>query len=146
MGLIEARSLATLLGVKPKRGRAVDTLELARQVGQGLSVDAVDLLCDLVAPDDANFRYRIVPKATLARRRRRPGRLSPEESDRLARLARLWALAVDVWKSEKAAQRFLAEPHPLLRNRIPRELVIESDIGARAVETLLGGLKYGTAV
>ena len=146
MGLIEARSLAALLGVKPKRGQAVDTLELARQVGKGLSAHAVDLLCDLVAPDDSSFRYRIVPKATLARRQRGAGRLSPEESDRLARLARLWALAIDVWKSEQAAHRFLAAPHPLLRNRIPRELVIESDIGARAVENLLGSLKYGTAV
>ncbi len=87
-----------------------------------------------------------MPKATLARRQRGAGRLSPEESDRLARLARLWAVALDVWKSEKAAHRFLAEPHPLLRNRIPRELVIESDIGARAVENLLSGLAYGTAV
>ena len=146
MGLFEARSLAALLGVKPKAGHAVDTLELAKEVGKGLSVDAIDRLCKLVAPDDSSFRYRIVPKATLARRQRGAGRLSPEESDRLARLARLWAVALDVWKSEKAAHRFLAEPHPLLRNRIPRELVIESDIGARAVENLLSGLAYGTAV
>lgn len=146
MGFFEARSMAALLGVKAKGGRAVDTLELAKEVGKGLSVDAVERLCNLVAPDDPSFRYRIVPKATLARRQRGAGRLSPEESDHLARLARLWAFTIDVWKSEKAAQRFLGEPHPLLRNRVPRELVIESDIGARAVENLLGGLKYGTAV
>ena len=46
----------------------------------------------------------------------------------------------------EAARRFLGEPHPLLRNRVPRELAIESDIGARAVEDLLGRLKYGSAV
>ncbi len=146
MGLFEARSLAALLGVKPKGGRTVDTLGLADEIERGLSVGAVDRLCSLVAPDDSSFRYRIVPKATLARRQRGTGRLSPEESDRLARLARLWAFAMDVWKSEQAARRFLGEPHPLLRNRVPRELGIESDIGARAVENILGGLKYGTAV
>ncbi len=146
MGLIEARSWAALLGVKARGGRQVDTIDLANEVGKGLSVGAVDRLCNLVAPDDTGFRYRIVAKATLARRRRGMGRLSRDESDRLARLARLWAYAVAVWKSEDAARRFLGRPHPLLRNRIPREAVIESDPGARAVENILGGLKYGTAV
>ena len=43
-----------------------------------------------VAPDDANMRYQLIPKATLARRRRTQGRrLSREESDRVARLARI---------------------------------------------------------
>ena len=49
MGLFEARSLAALLGVKAKRGRAVDTLELAQEIEKGLSVAAVDRLCSLVA-------------------------------------------------------------------------------------------------
>ena len=93
------------------------------------------------------MRNRIVPKATLMRRQRTPGRrLSSEESGRVARLARLWAFALDVWSSPEAARRFLSEPHPLLRNRVPRELAIETEIGARAVENILGGLKYGTAV
>jgi putative toxin-antitoxin system antitoxin component (TIGR02293 family) len=144
VGLFETRLLAALLGVKPKGGRDVDTIELATEIEKGLSVATVDRLCRLVAPDDARFRYRIILKTTLARRQR--GRLSPAESDRLARLARLWAFAMDVWRSESAARRFLGEPHPLLRNRIPRELGIGSDIGARAVENILGGLKYGTAV
>jgi putative toxin-antitoxin system antitoxin component (TIGR02293 family) len=145
MGYVEARSLAALLGVKSK-GRVADTLDLAKAVSSGLSVEVVDRLCKLVGPDDSKLRHLIVPKATLARRHRGPGRLSAEESNRLARLARLWAFAFDVWKSAAAAQRFLAEPHPLLRGRVPRELAIESDIGARAVEDLLGGLKFGTAV
>lgn len=145
MGYVEARSLAALLGVKSKGGFA-DPLDLANAVSKGLSVDALDRLCGLIAPGDSRLRHLLVPKATLARRHRGSGRLSPEESNRIARLARLWAFAIDVWKSEAAAQRFLAKPHPLLRGRVPRELAIESDIGARAVEDLLGGLKYGTAV
>jgi putative toxin-antitoxin system antitoxin component (TIGR02293 family) len=145
MAYVEARSLAALLGVKSK-GRVADTLDLAEAVNNGLSVDAIDRLCKLIAPEDSKLRHLIVPKATLARRHRGRGRLSAEESNRLARLARLWAFALDVWKSAKAAQRFLAEPHPLLRGRAPRELAIESDFGARAVEDLLGGLKFGTAV
>jgi putative toxin-antitoxin system antitoxin component (TIGR02293 family) len=146
MGYVEGRSLAALLGVKSK-GRAADTLDLAREVGKGLSVDALDRLCSLIAPGDSKLRHLIVPKATLARRHRTPHRrLSVDEGNRLTRLARVWALATDVWKSEAQAQRFLGEPHPLLGGRIPRELAAETDIGAREVENLLGGLKYGTAV
>ena len=146
MAYVETSSLAALLGVKPRRDRHLDSLDLSSEVGKGLSVSAVNRLCRLIAPDESSLRYRIVPKATLARRQRAGGRLHPEESNRLARLARVWAFAMDVWKSEKVARRFLGEPHPLLRNRVPRELAIESDIGARAVEDLLGRLKYGSAV
>jgi putative toxin-antitoxin system antitoxin component (TIGR02293 family) len=146
MSLVETRSWAALLGVKPRAGKTLDAIDVANEVGKGLSVEVVDRLCKLVAPDDSAFRYRVVAKATLARRRRGAGRLSREESDRLARLARLWACAIEVWKSEDAARHFLRRPHPLLRNRIPRELGAESDAGARAVENILGGLKYGTAV
>ena len=92
------------------------------------------------------LRHEIIPKATLARRQRTAEqRLSPEESDRVARLARIWAFALDVWGTASAAQRFLAEPHPLLGGRIPREIAIETEIGARTVEDLLGRLKYGSA-
>ncbi|MEA2904332.1 MAG: hypothetical protein QOI12_1719 [Alphaproteobacteria bacterium] len=142
---VHERSLAALLGLKPKKTQG--PFALADEVSRGLSVEAVDRVCDKIAPDDAGLRHRIIPKATLARRRRAPGRrLTRDESDRVARLARIWELAMDVWKSEDAARRFLGLPHPLLRNRAPREFAIESELGARAVEDLLGGLKYGTAV
>lgn len=145
MAGIEARSLAALLGVKPKT-TSFTSLDLADEIEKGLSVDTLDRLCGLIAPAEPGLRYRIVSKATLARRQRAAKRrLNREESDRLARLARLWAFAVDVWGSEAAARRFLSEPHPLLGGRIPREVATETEIGARAVEELLGRLKYGSA-
>src|SRR5947209_3194497 len=134
MSARQSRSIATILGVKSRGARPVTALELADAVGKGLPVEAVDRLCGLVAPTDPGLRYRIVSKATLARRQRTPPqRLSPEESDRVARLARVWSLATEVWGSDAAAQRFLAEPHPLLDGRVPREVATATDIGARAV-------------
>lgn len=144
---VPIRTLALLLGVKPKRAGDLTPFDLADRVGRGLSVDALDRVCAKIAPNDPSFRYRIVPRATLARRQRAAGRrLNRDESDRVARIARIWELAMDVWTSEDAARRFLAKPHPLLAGRIPREFTIESELGARQVEDLLGGLKYGTAV
>ena len=141
---IHVGSLATLLGVKSRSAESLSPFDLADEVCRGLPVDSVDRVCDKVAPDDVSFRYRVIPKATLARRRRAPGRrLSREESDRVARQARIWEFAMGVWKSEAAVQRFLAKPHQMLAGRIPREFTIESELGAREVETLLGRVKYG---
>jgi putative toxin-antitoxin system antitoxin component (TIGR02293 family) len=145
MSALESHSVAALLGVKRGKSGSITQLDLADAVAKGLPVDAVDRLCAAVAPADPTLRYRIVPKATLARRQR-TRRLSPDESERLARLARIWAFAVDVWGSEDSARRFLSEPHPLLAGRIPRDLAAKTEIGAREVEDLIGGLKYGSAV
>jgi putative toxin-antitoxin system antitoxin component (TIGR02293 family) len=141
---IHVRSLAALLGVNPRKAQRLSSLGLADEVSRGLSVNAVDRVSDKIAPDDPNLRYRLIPKATLARRRRTAGRrLSRDESDRVARLARIWESAMDVWKSGRAARRFLANAHPLLAGRIPREFAIESELGAREVENLLGRIKFG---
>ena len=146
MVAVQPRSLAELLGVKPRKA-AFTALDLAEAIRAGLPVATIDRLCAVIAPGDPSLRHRIVPRATLARRQRAAmGRLSAEESGRLARLAQVWSLATDVWGSDAAARQFMAEPHPLLGGRIPREVATETDIGARAVEDLLGGLKYGTAV
>src|SRR6266852_5736460 len=130
MPATQASSIAALLGVRRRKPGDVDPFDLADAVAKGLSVDAVDRVCAAMAPADPSLRYRIVPKATLARRQR-TRRLSRDESERLARLARIWALAMDIWKSEATARRFLGEPHPLLAGRIPRELAVETEIGAR---------------
>jgi putative toxin-antitoxin system antitoxin component (TIGR02293 family) len=137
MALTNTHSLARLLGLRAE-------IDLSAEIEIALSATAANRLCRLVAPDDVNFFNRIVKRSQLARRRER--RLNLEESNRLFRLATVWLAALDVWHSEKETRRFLARPHPLLCNCIPRELAIESQIGLRAVENVLGGLKYGVAV
>lgn len=142
---VQPRSIAALLGIKSRAG-AFSFLDLANEVAKGLSALAVDRVCGMIAPAEPALRYKVVSRATLARRQASAtSRLSREESDRVARLARLWTFATDVWGSEQEARRFLAEPHPLLGGRVPRDVAIETEIGARAVEDLLGRLKYGSA-
>jgi putative toxin-antitoxin system antitoxin component (TIGR02293 family) len=140
------KQVAAILGVKSRRGKAMTSLDLAEEVKRGVSPAAVDRVVQFIAPNDVSFRDRLVPKATLARRKAgAERRLSPEESDKVARMAALWAMALAVWQSPEAAQRFLAAPHPLLNGRSPSEIAVETEIGARAVEELLGQLKYGSA-
>lgn len=134
--------------------RAGGALPLMSAVAVGLPLAALDRVARAVAPADSKFPFRIVARATLARRRKalaeakgRPdGRLSAEEGTRLARVAGVWAMAVEVWGGSEAARRFLFEPHPLLEGRAPLDVVLESELGRPVVEGILGRLQYGAAV
>ena len=86
----------------------------------------------------------VAPRQTL-QRREQEGRLKPEESERLERIARLTTLAAQVWESEELAQRFLTTPHHLLNDQTPLDLAA-TDLGTRRVEDLLWGLEYSLPV
>lgn len=120
-------------------------LRLAGSIEQGLPLAALDRLVALLSPDDDNLRFAFVPRATLARRARTQ-RLSSEESAKLARVAAVWAAARETWGSDEAARDFLNRRHMLLQDRRPLEVALATDVGARLVEDILGGLRYGTAV
>jgi putative toxin-antitoxin system antitoxin component (TIGR02293 family) len=128
------------------KAAANSLIDLSGLIGLGLPVSALDRLVALISPEDRSFRYRIVSKATLARREKTDsGRLSAEESGRLDRLLRLWGQAEEVWKEESATRRFLREPHPMLKGQSPIDLALQSDAGARAAEQVLGRLAFGSA-
>ena len=134
--------IAKLLGGEKTLGRRVRTLdELRRLVEAGLPVASLARVVARVAEPALapEIRYRIVPKATLHRRR---GQLSLEESERLERLARVAAIAEDVWEDEALVREFLGNPQPQLGGQSPLDLV-HTELGARQVEELLMKLEYG---
>jgi len=134
--------------------RASGPLPLMSAVEKGLPLTSLDRVVHSVAPSDNKFAFRIIARATLARRRkalatakdRADGRLSAEEGTRLARLASVWAMALDVWGSEEGARRFMFDAHPLLHGRRPVDVVLENEFGRPVVEGILGRLQYGSAV
>lgn len=136
--------LAAMLGVPARRRNS--PLHLVRKIQEGLPVGALDRLARQIAPDDAGFRYRIVPRSSLARRREQRNRLSPDEGARLARLANLWAFALDIWKNEEDAREFLFRRHMLLEDQRPIDVALQSELGAELVRNILGQLLYGTAL
>jgi putative toxin-antitoxin system antitoxin component (TIGR02293 family) len=122
-------------------------LGMARLVEAGLPLTALDRVVRAVAPNDAGFVASIVPKATLSRRRAAAcSVLSAEESNKVARLAKVWAMAVRVWDDEEDARSFLSRPHPMLEGRKPREVAVGSDPGADAVMNIIGRGAYGGGV
>jgi putative toxin-antitoxin system antitoxin component (TIGR02293 family) len=83
-----------------------------------------------------------IPPRTLVRRKA-AGKLSSQESDRLLRLARLFDLAVALFEGDvTAAGTWLAAPQTALGGQSPLTLA-ETELGARAVEDLIGRLEFG---
>jgi len=77
-------------------------LQFVEKVERGLPLRSLDLLVWQIAPEDKKFSYRIIYRATLNRRRAaKEKRLSTDESEKVARLARIWSGAMRVWGNEK---------------------------------------------
>ena len=83
-----------------------------------------------------------VSPRTLARLAPAKARLDLVSGDRLVRSARLFAIATDVLEESQAAAHWLKAPQRALGGATPLELA-QTDVGARAVESLLGRMEYG---
>src|ERR1700722_3275934 len=83
-----------------------------------------------------------IPPRTLQRRKLK-GRLQPDESERLYRVASVFAHAVQLFDGDTvAAKRWLQTPRPALAGQTPLELT-RTEVGAREVENLIGRLEHG---
>jgi putative toxin-antitoxin system antitoxin component (TIGR02293 family) len=140
----QTSAIQNLLGVKPQM---TDTrLALAYSIEAGLPVSALDHLAQVVAPDDMRFKFRLIPKATLERRRRSKQRLTSEEGDRLARLAKVYAIALDIYRDAARVREFLGRPHMMLDNKTPLDVALATGPGADLVINLLGRAAYSGGV
>ena len=134
-----------VLGLESRAHKPATDIEYLDRVDRGLPVRALEKIAAAVAPGDTAFKYRIVSKASLARCKS-SGRLSPNHSVVVTRLAAIWAAALRIWKTEENVRGFLSRPHPQLDGRRPVDLVLENEIGADLVRSILGRLEYGSAV
>ncbi|MGA3211514.1 MAG: antitoxin Xre/MbcA/ParS toxin-binding domain-containing protein [Terriglobales bacterium] len=75
-------------------------------------------------------------------RRRHGGRLARHESDRLYRLARIVALADENLGDHERALRWLKHPNRALGGLVPLD-AMDTEVGARQVENVLGRIAYG---
>ena len=110
---------------------------------RGLPVRALDRLAEFVAPGDAGFKFRVVPKATLERRRKSASqKLTAEEGDRLARLAKVFSFALEIYAHPDRAREFMTRPHAMLDGEKPLDVALGTGAGADIVINLLGRTAY----
>jgi putative toxin-antitoxin system antitoxin component (TIGR02293 family) len=129
-------------GQRLLRHRVRSLRDLEGAVSQGLPKAAllrvIAFIYDKNASQRSRLAHRIVPEATLRRRRR----LTRAESERTERLARVVAMAEDVLGDPEDTRAFLTTPHPGLGGRPPVEAVT-TELGARQIEEILHRVEHG---
>ena len=84
----------------------------------------------------------IVPRRTLAHRMAKHQPLSKEESDKAVRVARITAMAEQVFGEPERAWRWLRKPKQRFDRKTPLEM-LATDAGARLVEEMIVQIDYG---
>ena len=116
--------------------------DLADAIAAGLYVEALrNTISALETPEKTIVEGVGLSRSTLSRRKA-TGRLDVSESERAVRLARIAVLGKAVLGSTAAAGRWLLKPNRALGGRIPLSL-LQSDVGSREVEAILGRALYG---
>jgi putative toxin-antitoxin system antitoxin component (TIGR02293 family) len=139
----EIAGVVSVLGGAKVVGRKVRSPEdLAERVRQGLPFAALDavmeryeisrnVLCTILHLSPRNFL-----------RRKDQMRLSPDESDRLYRLARVIAHANRVFEDPEESADWIRSPNVALGKQPPLTL-LDTDIGVQQVDQVLGRIEHG---
>jgi putative toxin-antitoxin system antitoxin component (TIGR02293 family) len=123
--------------------RQTETNDLIEEILAGLSFKTLETFSfESSLPVTEIASLIEVPQRTLARRRV-VGRLSSEESERLLRLSRIFEKAVALFEGNvDAAIAWLKRPKRALGDKSPLTYS-RTELGARQVEDLIGGLEHG---
>ena len=139
---MEILRVAVIMGGQAVLGTHVASMrELTESVLAGLPKQALRKTAQSLFDEPrqvTQLMYQLVPEATYKRRTR----LTPAESERTERLARVIAAAEHVWEDRKDAREWMTHPHPELNGQTPLQRSM-SELGAREVEQLLDKLLYG---
>lgn len=134
------RAATRLLGI---RTQVKSALDLAPVIRRGLPTSSLVALAsemELTAPAVASALG--LAERTIARRIQKEEALTPTESERVVRLARVIAQCTSTLGSSVKARRWLQKPNRALGGEIPLAL-LDTDIGAAAVLEELGRIEHG---
>ena len=136
--------IAEMLGGRKVLGKTIQKPDdLAQLVRRGLPARSVAILAQKLEVGSTVLSRKLgIPQRTLTRRLSERSRLTAAESDRTVRLARVYANAVELIGNEEKATEWLRTPNRALGGERPLDQ-IDTDIGAREVEDVLGRIAYG---
>ena len=112
------------------------------RVRAGLPFDEFLFVRDLYDLPELAFAKFLSMSAATLHRRKKAGKLSSAESERLIRYARLFGQAMEFIESEEGARNWLKTANPGTAGESPLSYA-DTEIGAREVENLLGRLEHG---
>jgi putative toxin-antitoxin system antitoxin component (TIGR02293 family) len=141
--MLSTNKIIQVLGGKSvlKRNISSET-QLREAVREGLPYESLAIVVEkLGIKGDKVAEVIQLPLRTIARRKKEK-RLEPDESDRVVRLARIGAMAAYVLGNEQKASVWLHERNRALGGIAPLD-ILDTDIGTRQVEEVLGRIEHG---
>ncbi|HEU0142078.1 MAG TPA: antitoxin Xre/MbcA/ParS toxin-binding domain-containing protein [Bryobacteraceae bacterium] len=139
----ELHAVIAELGGEPVLGRSLRTeTDLQAAIREGFPQTVVEEVMHAAGLTLKELATSLDLSPRSLQRRRREGRLARYESDRLYRLARIVALAKHYLGDDETATRWLRRPNRALGGCTPLQL-IDTELGARTVENVLGRIAYG---
>jgi putative toxin-antitoxin system antitoxin component (TIGR02293 family) len=114
---------------------AVLHLDLAH-IEAGVPLSAISTFVEKSGVPMKDVYSVVIPARTLKHRRDRKEPLTRDESDKLARLVRVFDLAVKVFGEAAIAMRWLNSPKHRFDERTPIEM-LSTEMGARSVEEMM---------
>jgi putative toxin-antitoxin system antitoxin component (TIGR02293 family) len=141
---METAIIAEVLGGRKVLGKAIKKPDdLAQLVRKGLPAASVRALAEKLHVGNSVLSRKLgIPQRTLTRRLSQGSLLTSAESDRTVRMARVYADAVEMLGDQQKAIEWLGTPNRALGGERPLDQ-LDTDMGARMVEDILGRIAYG---
>jgi len=139
----ELRAVVAELGGRRTLGRSFSSdREMRQAIRDGFPPAVVEELMRASGLTLKELAHALDLSSRSLQRRRRSGKLARYESDRLYRFARLIAIATEYLGGQERAQRWFRRPNQALGG-IPPLQAVDTELGARQVENILGRIAYG---
>jgi putative toxin-antitoxin system antitoxin component (TIGR02293 family) len=116
-----------------------------REIERGLPLKTLDAFSAYSGIPIKSLLEVVIPARTLKHRRQRKEPLNLDESDRLARVAKMYELAVKVYGNREHGAEFLTRPMPRFDGCSPLA-VLRTQVGEEAVEEFLIQIDEGMVI
>ncbi len=142
--MLETYQIIAVLGNVGKKGSRppANNLELALALRSGLSYATITQLVKHTGFSALRIFAAVNLSARTMERRKKQRKLSTDESQKIARFARVVALGDAVFEDPQVTSRWLERSNTALGGLLPMEL-LDTEEGAREVESVLRRLEYG---
>jgi putative toxin-antitoxin system antitoxin component (TIGR02293 family) len=119
-----------------------DAGESVRLIREGLPAEAFEWLKNELGLTVGTLGDIVHISRRTANRRKKEGRLKPDESERVLRLIRIYQRAAEVLGTREDAREWLQEENYALGEETPLQFA-DTEPGARRVRQLLGQIEHG---
>jgi putative toxin-antitoxin system antitoxin component (TIGR02293 family) len=113
-----------------------------REIERGLPISVLEEFAAYSGFALKDLLEVVIPARTLKHRRQRQEPLNLDESDRLARVARLYELGIKVFGDPDKARRWLTKPKMRFEERTPLSMM-HTELGGKGVEEMLYQIDEG---